>query len=86
MLLDSCSKQDEVPLYDLFPLEVGNEFYYKYYKYRYIGILSYTSGIETWKVVPESSQDNSKIYRIERKLNGTVKVANQTIIPEFDSW
>jgi hypothetical protein len=76
-LFSTCEKQER---YDLFPLKVGNEFYYKYYKYRYTGISAYTNGTETWKVVSESSQGNSNIYRIERKLNATLKVGGQTII------
>jgi hypothetical protein len=76
-LFNACEKQEK---YDLFPLKVGNEFYYKYYKYRYNGISAYTNGTEIWKVVSESSQGNANIYRIERKLNATLKVAGQTII------
>jgi hypothetical protein len=75
-LFRGCEKEEK---YDLFPLKVGNEFYYKYYKYRYSGISAYTNGTETWKVVSESSQGNSKTYRIERKLNATLKVGGQTI-------
>lgn len=77
LLFCACEKQES---YDLFPLEVGNEFYYKYYKYRYSGISAYTNGTETWKVESESSQGNSNVYRIKRKLNATLKVAGQTII------
>lgn len=73
----ACEKKE---IYDLFPLKVGNEFYYKYYKYRYTGISAYTSGTETWKVVSASGKGNSIIYRIERELNATLKVAGQTII------
>jgi hypothetical protein len=76
-LFTTCEKQKR---YDLFPLKAGNEFYYKYYKYRYTGISAYTVGTETWKVVSESSQGNSNAYRIERILNATLKVAGQTII------
>lgn len=76
-LFSTCEKQGR---YDLFPLRVGNEFYYKYYKYRYTGISAYTNGTETWKVVSESYQGNSKTYRIERKLNATLKVAGKTMI------
>jgi hypothetical protein len=76
-LFNACEKQER---YDLFPLKLGNEFYYKYYKYRYNGISAYTNGTETWKVVSESSQGNSNTYTIERKLNAVLKVAGQTII------
>lgn len=75
-LLNTCKK----PEYDLFPLNVGNEFYYTYYKYRYTGISAYTNGTERWKVVSVYSQGNSNIYRIEQKLNAVLKVAGQTII------
>jgi hypothetical protein len=76
-LFVTCKKQET---YDLFPLNPGNEFYYKYYKSRYTGIYAYTNGTETWKVVSESLQGNSIIYTIERKLNAVLKVAGQTII------
>jgi hypothetical protein len=75
-LSSACEKQKR---YDLFPLKVGNEFYYTYYKYRYTGISAYTNGTETWKVISESSPGNSITYIIERKLNATLKVAGQTI-------
>lgn len=75
-LISTCEKQE----YDLFPLKVGNEFYYTYYKYRYTGISAYTTGTERWKVISVSSQGGGNIYRIERKLDGILKVAGQTII------
>jgi hypothetical protein len=76
-LFVACKKQET---YDLFPLKQGNEFYYKYYRYRYAGISAYTNGTETWTVVSESTQGNNCTYTIERKLNAVLKVAGQTII------
>jgi hypothetical protein len=75
-VLCTCEKEE----YDLFPLKVGNEFFYTYYKYRYSGISAYTNGTERWKVISVSSQGNSDIYRIERKLDAILKVAGQTIV------
>jgi hypothetical protein len=68
ILFNTCEKQGR---YDLFPLKVGNVFYYKFSKSigRY-----YTEGTETWKVVSESLQGNSINYIIERNLNGTLIV------------
>jgi hypothetical protein len=80
ILFHSCCKKQERGQYDLFPLKVGNEFYYRYDKYRYTGISAYTKGNETWKVLSESSQENSITYIIERKLNATLIVAGDTII------
>jgi hypothetical protein len=74
-LFNGCEKQED---YDLFPLKAGNEFYYKYYKYRYTGISAYTTGTETWKVLSETVQDNSIKYNIERTLNAILKVAGLT--------
>lgn len=74
--ISTCEKQE----YDLFPLKVGNEFYYTYYKYRYNGISAYTNGNERWKVISVSLQENSNVYTIERKLNAILKVAGQTIL------
>lgn len=76
-LFNSCEKQDKC---DLFPLSLGNEFYYTYSKYRFTGISAYTNGTETWKVISESEQDRSVNYRIERILNATIKVAGQSIV------
>jgi hypothetical protein len=76
-LFVACKKQET---YDLFPLKVGNEFYYKYHKTRINGIPAYTDGTERWKIVSESIQGNSITYTIEQKLNAILKVAGQTII------
>ena len=70
-LFDACEKQETQ--YDLFPLKVGNEFYYKYFKGQ---LMAGTNGSETWKVVSESSQGNSVKYLIERKLNAILTVFN----------
>lgn len=70
-LINACKKQ-ETPrgTYDLFPLKVGNEFYYKYDKQEYhSGPSAHISGIEVWKVADQSEQGNSIKYNVERKLN-----------------
>ncbi|MBK7131358.1 MAG: hypothetical protein IPH69_00605 [Bacteroidales bacterium] len=76
-MFNSCQKQED---YDLFPLILGNEFYYTYSKYRFTGISAYTNGTETWKVTSVLEEDRSVNYRIERILNATIKVAGQTIV------
>jgi hypothetical protein len=73
ILCGSCEKQKK---YDLFPLREGNEFYYKYYKYR---MYSTVEGTESWKVISESVLGSSVEYIIERKLNGIIKILNDTI-------
>lgn len=78
-LLCACKKRET---YDLFPLKVGNEFYYKYYKYLFIGVSSYTQGTETWKVVSETTQGNSIIYTIEIKMNATVTGIGAKVISD----
>ena len=65
-LFDACKKEKQETPYDLFPLKVGNEFYYKYYRGK---MMAETKGTETWKVVSESFQGGSVKYLIERKLN-----------------
>jgi hypothetical protein len=77
-VLNACKKQeplgekplDEKPIFDLYPLKVGNKFYYKY-EYKFINgpIDGWTKGTEIWKVLSESAQGNLVIYSIERKLN-----------------
>jgi hypothetical protein len=67
LLIYTCKKETQ---YDLFPLKVGNEFYYKYYKGQ---MMAETKGTETWKVVSETSQGGSVNYLIERKLNAIYK-------------
>ena len=72
IFVQSCKKQET---YDLFPLKVGNEFYYYYAMDRWSPIHAYAYGIETWKVVSESIQGDSIVYTILQTLNG------KTIIP-----
>jgi hypothetical protein len=69
-LFDSCKKEKPETPYDLFPLKVGNEFYFKYYKGE---MLAETIGTEIWKVVSETSLGGSVNYLIERKLSATYK-------------
>jgi hypothetical protein len=80
-LLGTCEKQE----YDLFPLKVGNEFYYTYHKDRYSGLHTYTNGTERWKVISVSSQGNSDIYRIERRLNAILEIDSRQPIIISDS-
>lgn len=75
LLLTTCEK----PEYDLFPLKEGNEFYFTYYKYRYIGVNEYTKGNERWKIVSVFSDGNSNVYKVERKLNAVLQVFGQAI-------
>lgn len=77
LLFSVCEKQGR---YDLFPMKVGNEFYYKYEKR---DLIATTKGTETWKVVSESSLNGTVKYLIERKLNGVVQIGiNQTVITD----
>jgi hypothetical protein len=74
-LFNNCKKQENP--YDLFPLKLGNEFYFKYKKSE---IGADTKGTETWKVVSESSQGGSIKYQIERKLNAIVTLGSYKIV------
>lgn len=67
ILIISCEKQNT---YDLFPLEVGNEFYYSYYK-KTAMITSYTNGVEIWTVISESEQGDSIVYLLEQIIDAT---------------
>jgi hypothetical protein len=78
-LCDACKKR---VTYDLFPLKVGNEFYYKYHKYRFSGASSSINGTETWKVVSESSQGTYITYIIELKMNAVVTGLGAKIISD----
>jgi hypothetical protein len=75
-----CEKQEKQERYDLFPLNLGNEFYYNYHETHFNGITAYTDGTETWKVVSVSTEGNTNTYTFERRLNAILKVAGQTII------
>jgi hypothetical protein len=79
LVFSTCEKHGR---YDLFPLKNGNEFYYKYYKYRYTGVSSYTNGTEIWKVVSESSQGSNINYTIEVIMNATVTGIGAKIITD----
>ncbi len=67
IIITSCEKQDT---YDLFPLKVGNEFYYNYYKKTAL-ITSYTRGVESWKVISEYDHGDSIIYLLEQTIDAT---------------
>lgn len=75
----SCKKRET---YDLFPLKVGNEFYYRYYKYRFSGVSSYINGTESSKVVSQSSQGSYINYTIELKMNAVVTGIGAKIISD----
>jgi hypothetical protein len=77
-LLLTCEKQK----YDLFPLKVGNEFYYKYDK-KEIGFI--TDGSETWKVQSEIVNGNSVTFTIERSLNGVFRSSDQSFIDSISN-
>lgn len=57
-------------MHDLFPLEVGNEFYYWHYETA-CPVARKQYGVETWKVISELSQGDSTIYTIEQNLKAT---------------
>lgn len=74
ILIISCEKQNT---YDLFPLEVGNEFYYWHYETEG-PVARKKYGVETWKVISELSQGDSTIYTIEQNLRATyIMVSSQ---------
>ena len=74
----SCKKQDSP--YDLYPLNVGNEFFFTYQCSRHIGISEYTTGNEVWTIVSESEYSDIINYTVERKWNAIRKVAGLTIV------
>ncbi len=68
LLFCSC-KKEKYP-FDIFPLKIGNEFYYNYHYKRYPAPINYDiSGTETWKVLSSTALGDSVRYTIERKLN-----------------
>lgn len=67
---NNCDKE-ETPVYDLFPLKVGNEYFYKYYYQNDHVLIGYQyQGNEEWTVISDSSGNGFIEYQIERKLNG----------------
>ena len=78
LIIYSCKKkepQDKEPLYDLFPLKVGNEFYYKYqHKYFNFPHDGFTKGTEIWKVVSEYTQGDFNYCTIQRNLNAILVI------------
>lgn len=69
ILLLACNKPESPR--DLYPLKVGNEYYFSYSKTKPVTIQSTTKGVEVWKVISDSIKGNSIHYLIERKLNAT---------------
>jgi len=83
-LFTGCNRENQDTLYDLFPLKVGNEFYYKYQNKK---MFEDIKGTEVWKVISQSSQGGSSKYLIERKLNAVYTVLyNQRIITDSISY
>lgn len=67
----SCKKDVNQYQFDLFPLKVGNEYYY-HHKYSFDDFLvGYDSiGIEKWTVLTDTKKNNNDIeYLIEKKFN-----------------
>jgi hypothetical protein len=73
IILFNCKKDDQQNKiqYDLFPLKVGNEFYFRHsHGYtRYIDGYD-TIGTEKWTVMSNSTKNNNIEYSIEKKFNG----------------
>lgn len=70
VISDSCTKDHG--RYELFPLKVGNEYYYNYsYSYydKFVG--NNTIGYEKWTVLTDSIKNKNVEYFVEKKLNGT---------------
>jgi len=66
----SCKKDGNQYQFDLFPLKVGNEYYY-HHKYSYDDfVVGYDSiGIEKWTVLTDTKNNNDIEYLIEKKFN-----------------
>jgi hypothetical protein len=68
-----CKKDDHQNKiqYDLFPIKVGNEYYY-HHEYSYHDYFTGydTIGIEKWTVIVDSKKNNQIEYLIETKFNG----------------
>ena len=73
LILKSCKKKEEpeLPTYDLFPLKVGDEFYYSYsYSTLTDGPFKKSNGRKKWKILTDSLKDLSVEYLFEEKYNG----------------
>ena len=82
MLFSGCEKQESKS--DLFPLNVGNEFYYNYSKR---DMIASTQGAETWKVISETTQGETIKYIIERNLNAILTIGvNRTTISDSKTY
>lgn len=82
ILFSHCKKEDNdnpdsnEQLNDLFPLKVGNHFFYGYSHKTSYGIAdTLVSGKEQWSILSEKFNGNSKVFIIERKLNGRCVVS-----------
>jgi hypothetical protein len=73
LTLKSCKEKEEPGLttYDLFPLKVGNEFYYSYsYTTQYDGPYKKSNGKRKWRILTDSLKIFSVEYIFEEKYNG----------------
>ena len=73
MFLSCCTKEEGSHLFDLFPLKVGNEYYYSY-SYSYLkdilGPGNKSIGNIKWTILTDSLKDNMTEYYFEEKFNG----------------
>jgi hypothetical protein len=68
VISDSCSK--DRGRYELFPLRVGNEYYYQYsYSFDDFLVGNSTIGNEKWTVLTDSEKNKNVEYFVEKKLN-----------------
>lgn len=68
MISDSCTK--DRGRYELFPLKVGNEYYYQYlYSFDDFVVGNSTIGNEKWTVLTDSVKNKNVEYFVEKKLN-----------------
>jgi hypothetical protein len=86
LCLSSCERQqDDIRLYDLFPINIGNEYFYTYKWYDInVGIYEkLENGNLRWCIFQKSENDTSKVYEIkETKYNRIYIDSYDTTYPE----
>lgn len=68
---EDTSKKEDTPKYDIFPINVGNEYFYNYsYTWDKWNYGHTIRGKEKWVVVSKSTSSANTTYSVERTLSG----------------
>jgi hypothetical protein len=87
-LLRSCKKDESPAIFDLFPLHVGNEYYYEYsdfFMHDISGPIIRSKGKNKWTILSDTIKNNMIEFYVEEKFNGTDVYDNSILSKSIDT-